>query len=983
VSKKGRTRDRQHPPPPGPDLDALVRHVDTAIGVVGADGSVGMLTDAIERITGFPPAAYAGVFFADNVHPDDLGALAGSMAWLLEQDEGATVSNRARLRHVDRGWRWVDMVSTRLLEVPSIAGVLTSVRDVHDDHLRRAALEESERQVRVDLEELRRKEQALLALLDGSNDAVAVIGEGARIAWVSPGVEATSGWSWAELQAMDPADLVHPDDLGTVNRALAEAVAVERSVTPLGRTGVGTTVVRLRDPTGAYKWVAVNARDMRHVSGVDGVVLGLRDVDQRTRERLATEASERRFRSLVQHGSDVVFTFGDDLVVTTMSDSIEEVVGYTVEQCVGRRAFDAGPPGNRAAMLELLERLRGRPGQTERIRLRSPDAAGDHRWYEIRITNLRDRPEVGEWVCVFWDVTAQVVAEEENQRLLDIFDHTEDVVILVDRDGRLMYVNAAGRRFHGMSGQDVDRALGQVWPVTVDFGGDAPAWFDPAFSVWSGEVHTGRFRDRPGDPPTPVSLQVLAHRDAAGEIEYFSAVARDMSERKQLEDSLARQATHDPLTGLPNRMLLFERITNAVEGLRAAGSRHLVGLLFIDIDHFKVINDSLGHALGDRLLQGIGERIRAAVRPGDVVGRFGGDEFVVLCERLDRPDDAVTIAHRIDITLQMPFVIDGQEIHTGVSIGIAFVDPVEPDPQAVLRDADTAMYRAKSDGRGRWVIFDDELRHQAVERQRIETALRQTRHGEELELHYQPVVDLSDGRVVGVEALVRWRRDGRLVPPAEFVPVAEETGLIVPIGDWVLREACMQVARWQELEGWGELQLAVNVSARQLQHPGFVTAVAAIMHDAGLRPGTLSIELTESVVLEDVAQSRERLDELRGLGVSVAVDDFGTGYSSLTYLHQLPIDVVKLDRSFVAGVGSGRPDTAIVTAVVDLASALGLTSVAEGIENELQLRALRALGCTQGQGYLLARPAPADEVRALLDRPGVRLPRIPVGPEDQ
>lgn len=967
---------------PGSDLAAVVAHVDTAVGVVGADGTVGPLTEAIESITGIPAAEYAGRDFSDDLHPDDLGPVTHAMVRLIEAAEGSRVTMRARIRHADGGWRWVEMVSTRALEVPGVEGVVTSVRDVHEEQHRLAELEESERRATERVEDLRRQERALLALLGGSADAVVVLGDTLELAWASPGIEEVSGWSADELRAMDPSTLVHPEDAP----ALGEVIR-ERLVAPPGAdadAGPGApTVVRMRSSAGEYRWVAVTVRDLRHVPGVDGLALAIRDVDERTRQRLATEASERRFRALVEHGSDVVFTFGEDLAVTSVSDSVVEVVGYTVAECLGATAFSTLASGDRDAVHAVLEDLRGRPGATERLRVRVPDAHGGQLWADVRITNHLDREEVGEWVCVFWDVTAQVEAEDANRRLLDVFDRTEDHVVLVDTVGNLLYMNAAGRRFHEMSDEEFEAAHGRPWTVGIDFLGREPDFFDPDFSSWSGEVMTSRLHDGPDDPGVAVSLQISAHRGVTGEIEYFSAVARDMTERKQLEDSLARQATHDPLTGLPNRMLLFDRITSAVDGLRESGASKRVALLFIDIDHFKVINDSLGHALGDRLLRGIGERIRTAVRPGDTVGRFGGDEFVVLCERLDRPEDAVVIAHRIEMTLQMPFTVDGQEIHTGVSIGIAFVDPDDPDPQAVLRDADTAMYRAKSDGRGRWVIFDDELRHQAVERQRIETALRHTRHGEELEVHYQPVTALEDGRVVGVEALLRWRRDGRLMQPAEFVPVAEETGLIVPIGDWVLRAACADVARWQELEGWESLSLAVNVSARQLQHPGFVTSLAAIVHDAGLRPGTLAIELTESVVLDDVPQSRERLERVRDLGVTIAVDDFGTGYSSLTYLHQLPIDVVKLDRSFVAGVGSDRHDTAIVNAVVDLASALGLRSVAEGIETVEQLDQLRALGCTYGQGYLLARPTDADGIRALLARPDVRLPlrsgAVPVG----
>ncbi len=753
---------------------------------------------------------------------------------------------------------------------------------------------------------------------------------------------------------MDPGDLVHPDDREPLGRHF---LAVTGASDHGGAPAVPDEVTcRLCNAGGEYVWVAMTMQDLRAVPDVGGIAVTLRDTDDLVRAQMALAGSERRFRALVQHGSDVVFTFRDDLTVTSVTDAVEQVLGYRPDEVVGERAFANVIGRDRARVAEALDRLRGHPGATERLRLRVRDANGGRRWNTARITNLLDQPEVGEWVCNFWDVTDMVRAEEENRRLLEIFDLTEDSVLLVDPTGNLMYINAAGRRFFGISDERVQDLLGHPWPLRTEVNHDlSPEEFtSDDFTSWSGEVTAEGV-----DGQVPVALQVLAHRGADGTIEYYSAIGRDISERKQLEASLERQATHDPLTGLPNRTLLFDRITAAVAGLRASGTDRRVGLLFIDLDHFKVINDSLGHALGDRLLRSIGERIQSAVRPGDTVARFGGDEFVVLCERLDTSEDAIAIAHRVEVTLQIPFLVDGHEIHAGVSIGIAYADPSDPDPVAVLRDADTAMYRAKSEGRGRWVIFDDALRQQAVDRQRVETALRQTRHGRDLVLHFQPVVDLHTGRIVSVEALVRWHRDGVVVLPDQFIPVAEETGLIIPIGAWVLRSACEQVAAWQAAEG-SSLGLAVNVSARQLQHPGFVASVAGIVADSGLGYGTLTLEITETVLLEDVQQLGDRLQELRALGIRIAMDDFGTGYSSLTYLHRLPIDIVKLDRSFVAGVGADGDDTAIVTAVLSLAATMGLDTVAEGIETEPQLERLRGPRMPPGPGLpaVGARPGP-------------------------
>jgi diguanylate cyclase (GGDEF)-like protein/PAS domain S-box-containing protein len=811
------------------------------------------------------------------------------------------------------------------------------------------------------------------SLLGHVDTAIGVVAPDGTILRVTDAIEDITGRPSAYYAGRHVAGELHPDDVQAIRDQVARLTAGTDGDREHSR-------VRISTAEGDWRWIDQVITRALQVDGLGAFVSSMRDVDTehravqalRRREAALQEllrrrpvgaeaASERRFRALAQHGSDAFFTFDDDLRVTSMSDAAEAVLGCSPERAMATPAFTNVLAGDRHLVAAALDRLRQAPGGTERLRLRVRDGTGDQRWNDACITNLLDHPDVGEWVCNFWDVTAVVRAEEENRRLLEIFDLTDDSVLLLDADGNLMYLNAAGCRFFGIDQVRLARLIGRPWPLQPDRNSAMTAALDTdRFESWSGEVTA-----QGASGPTPASLQVLAHRDADDRIDYYSAVLRDITDRKQLEATLERQATHDPLTGLPNRALLFQRIAGAVEGLRAAGSSHQVGLLFIDLDHFKAINDSLGHALGDRLLRSIGERIRTAVRPGDTVARFGGDEFVVLCQRLEDPQDAVVIAHRVESTLQAPFQVDGHEIRARVSIGIAFADPSDADPVAVLRDADTAMYQAKSDGRGRWVMFDEGLREQAVERERLETALRLTRHGEDLVVHYQPVVDLGTGRVVSAEALVRWQRDDRTTPPDEFIPVAEESGLIVPIGAWVLRTACEQMAGWQAA-GVGDIGLAVNVSARQLLHPGFVAGVAEVLRETGLRPSTLCLELTETVLLDDVDVSRDRLAQLRDLGLRIAVDDFGTGYSSLTYLHRLPLDVVKLDRSFVEGVGTDPGDTAIVTAVVDLARTMGLDAVAEGIESELQLAHLRGIGCRFGQGYLLARPMPAEEFGRLL-----------------
>jgi diguanylate cyclase (GGDEF)-like protein len=422
-----------------------------------------------------------------------------------------------------------------------------------------------------------------------------------------------------------------------------------------------------------------------------------------------------------------------------------------------------------------------------------------------------------------------------------------------------------------------------------------------------------------------------------------------------------QQLLRDPLTGLPSRLQLMSRLQSALARIDRTGQR--VAVLFIDLDRFKVVNDSLGHHAGDRLLLAVAERLRVAARRHELPARFGGDEFVIVCEDVADPQDAVAVAERLLKALAQPFDFDDVPAFVGGSVGIAVTSDPHADPADLVRDADAAMYRAKQAGGGRWSIFDQVVRDRAVARQAIEAALRNAIDNDELIVHFQPEISVATGEIVGVEALVRWVRPGHgMVSPADFIPIAEETGLIVPIGTWVLNEACRQASSFDD----GRLVIRVNVSARQLAEPGLAETVKAALAASGLPPERLCLEVTESIVLEDGDRSVAALEALREIGVGVSLDDFGTGYCSLAYLRRLPIDSLKIDRSFVRGLGHEADDDSIVTSVIDLARSLGVSVVAEGVETEEQLDGLRARGCDTMQGFLFAKPGPADAVAALM-----------------
>ncbi|HCF26393.1 MAG TPA: diguanylate cyclase, partial [Cyanobacteria bacterium UBA11049] len=460
--------------------------------------------------------------------------------------------------------------------------------------------------------------------------------------------------------------------------------------------------------------------------------------------------------------------------------------------------------------------------------------------------------------------------------------------------------------------------------------------------------------------------QGIAVRDAAGNPYRIAGSQTDITLNKANEAKLIYQAFHDPLTGLPNRMRFMEQIESALK--RSKEERNYVfALLFLDLDRFKVVNDSLGHTFGDRLLVAIAQKLKACVTPKDSIARLGGDEFTILLEDIKDITDATKMADRIYQELSRPFDLSGHEVFTTVSIGIAISTLGYDRPEDLLRDADMTMYRAKALGKGRLEVFDPTLHDRAMARLQLEIDLRRALERQELQLHYQPIVSLNNGRIAGYEALVRWQHPQRgWVSPVEFIPLAEETGLIIPMGLWVLRQACQQLRTWQQQQQQDPpLTVNVNLSGKQFDQPNLIENIKQVLQETGLDASSLKLEITESVLVENATPAVAILKQLKALGIKLAIDDFGTGYSSLSYLHQMPIDTLKIDRSFINNVDCDPEKIEMIRTIVSLAWNLGMNVVAEGVETKKQMYQLQALKCEYGQGYYFSRPLDANAVKTL------------------
>jgi diguanylate cyclase (GGDEF)-like protein/PAS domain S-box-containing protein len=928
----------------------LTQNSSDVVTLLRAVGTIRYLSPSVERILGYPPEELIGQNALDYVHPEDLERVEMALAeGLKDPDRRPLVEYR--FRHKGGSWRWLESVGANLLGDPGIGEYVFNSRDVTERKLAVEALKESEQRFRSSFED--------------AAIGMALLSPDGRYLQVNSSMCELVGYSEGELLRKTFHEITHPEDL-------EEDLRLGRQLLEDGERTFSMEKRYIRKD-GSVVWVNLTVSLLRETSGEPLYsVSQVQDITERKRAEEALRESEERYRTVVEEQTELVCRFLPDTTLTFVNDAYCRYFGEEPEELIGRSFLGHVPEENRALYGEPLSRLtRTDPSRMVEHRVFTPE--GGVRWQQWTTRALFDEEgSLVEYQSVGRDITARKEAEEalresearlaEAQRIAHVgsweWDVASDTVTWSDELYRIFgrtpeeFENTYESFLQYVHPEDMEHVRETIRHA---YESGKPFAFEHRLVRPDGTVRTLQARG-----------EVITNE--SGEKVRLAGTAQDVTERKALEERLEHQAFHDLLTGLPNRHLFVDRLGQALRRTRRRNRN--VAVLFTDLDGFKVVNDSLGHETGDMLLVAVAQRLESCLRPEDTLARFGGDEFVVLLEDVGHPDEAVRVARRLVDELRSPFFLEGRELFAGVSVGIAVGHASTKDAEDLLRDADTAMYRAKDEGTG-YSVFDPVLYEHALDRLELENDLRRAIERDEFVVHYQPIFQLGeDGGVWGLEALVRWDHPERgLLNPDEFVKVAEESGLVVPMGEQVLEEACRHAKEWQdEYPRTPAPVFSVNLSARQLQRPDLAERIGTTLRKTGLEGSCLALDITETVYIGTREGNTATLDRLRKLGVRISIDDFGMGYSSLSYLKRLPADTLKIDKSFIKGLGEDVEDTAIVRMVVDLAHTLGMEVIAEGVEEWAQATLLSEMGCDFGQGLYFSEPlAPEAAARFLAE----------------
>jgi diguanylate cyclase (GGDEF)-like protein/PAS domain S-box-containing protein len=797
---------------------------------------------------------------------------------------------------------------------------------------------------------IRESERRFREVIENASDLISIFDARGRVIYNSPSITRLLGYTAAQTVGQDIFPRIHPEDVGLVRYQMRQVAA--------GTAGAEPIEIRLRHLDGSWRTLEAIGRPLRE--GGDSEVriqTNCRDVTERKLAEKALQQSEAKFRSIFDFASVGIYQATPEGTLLTANAALARMLGYhsVGELLEANLATDVFfDPLERDLLMERHSPI-GHGTELEAIWKRKD---GSPLWVQINAHAIQD--EQGQILYLegfVTDVHLRKNTEATLRTQAVAMEASMDGIAIVDADHRLTYVNRAFLKLfrYRSPGDLMFQPLSRVYDA-----GELERFAQEIFPAvatageWRGET-VGVTRSGTAFPQE-ISLTAIEN---GGMI----AIVRDITERTHAEEQIKHLAYHDALTSLPNRLLFKDRLTVALS--HAFRDHFRLGVLFLDLDHFKVINDSLGHNVGDLLLQELAKRIRAALRDSDTVARLGGDEFTVLLPQIHSIDDATAVGCKLLETIKQPLHIEGHDFEVTTSIGVSTFPDDGADAETLIKNADTAMYMAKEDGRDKCQVFSAAASARAMARLALEQGLRKALAHGEFVLHYQPLLDLRSGKIAGMEALLRWRHpDFGLTLPGDFLPVAEQTGLMLPIGSWALHAACRQAQAWQRL-GYRNLTLSVNLSVSQLQHD-LVEKVRLALDDSGLSPDQLELEITESGAMRQPEKCMILLEELRRTGVRMSLDDFGTGHSSLSYLKRFPIDTIKIDQSFVRDLGTDRDTAAIVTAIIAIGHKLGLTVVAEGVEEEQQRAFLAENGCDAMQGFLFHPPVAADEFLRML-----------------
>lgn len=684
----------------------------------------------------------------------------------------------------------------------------------------------------------------------------------------------------------------------------------------------------------------------------------IRDVTERKRANESLRESEERYRELFENANDIIYVHDLYGNFISVNETGLKVFGYDREEALKLNLLQIVAPSDlEHAKNQMESKISGTPSSSYEIKCLRKDGRCVVFEVNSRVIYSEGIPCAIQGIAR--DITDRREAEAERDRLYNV---SNDLLATISFDGDLLHINPAWEKILGYKTEEI---LGKtIYEVSHPDYKNRETYVVKKSPDGKTSSFESQLTCKDGSHRWIFWNSTLVPDDRIAYI-----VGRDMTERKEAEAILEHNALYDRLTDLPNRAHFMDYLQKAIDEF-ADDAEKKFSVLFLDLDRFKIINDGLGHLIGDKLLVAIAQRIKSSLRPGDVVARLGGDEFTILIHNVEQLSDATNVADRIQKQLVKPFRLDNYEVFSSASIGITIADESRRKPEDFLRDADTAMYQAKETGKACYKIFDSRMHTQNMHILQMENDLRRAIERKEFQLFYQPIMSLRSPEIAEFEALIRWERSENVfVPPSEFIPIAEETGLIIQIGEWVLQESCRQIAKWRKQFGYEKrLSVSVNLSAKQLMHPNLVKQVRDVLTETNLCPSCLKLEVTESMVMDNAELALEVLSELCSLGVRLSTDDFGTGYSSLSYLNRFPFERLKIDRSFVGKMDTDAKSEEIVRTIIRLAENLNLEVVAEGIENERQFHRLRELGCHYGQGYFLSKPVNFDLAGEMLKR---------------